>query len=128
VGFGDDEPGMASAMDLVSDIESDMVVDSDCDSEEVLPMDSSVQEDFPIDSDEVEVLSINSDVEEVVPIDSGDVLDLDDIPDAPSEQREEDLIPLKGNFPSTDRLTQADLERLEPGEWLNDNLMDVFSR
>ena len=98
---------------MVADHDSDMVVESDS--------------DVVVESDSDVVAESDSDVQEVIPILSGDVLDLDDIPDGPSE-KEEDLIPLKGNFLPTDRLTQADYGKLEPGKWLNDNLMDLFSR
>lgn len=62
-------------------------------------------------------------------VNPGEILDLDEISDAPDHQsEEEEIVPLNKNFLPTDQLTQADFGRLEPGEWLNDSLIDLFMR
>jgi Ulp1 family protease len=69
-------------------------------------------------------------MEEVFPaVKPGEILDLDEVPDAPHQQREnEETVKLNSNFLPTDYLTKANFGRLEPEEWLNDSLIDLFMR
>jgi Ulp1 family protease len=61
-------------------------------------------------------------------IDRLDILDLDDNPDEPIEQDPEEYVILNDQFLRSDRLSRADFSRLDPGQWLNDSLIDLFMR
>jgi Ulp1 family protease len=55
------------------------------------------------------------------------ILDLDDDENQPIEPDSEDYVILNDKFLESDRLSRTDLGRLEPGEWLSDSLIDLFS-